>query len=231
MKSRLGSMLKGAQNRVTRLLRAIRFLLLYGKLREFTMASWSVFWRNMLVVDRRRHVPGCVIECGVWRGGMSAGMAHVLGPDREYFLFDSFEGLPPATQPDGEVARNWQNNPHGDTYHDNCRAPIEFSEKAMKLSGVPKYRLLKGWFENTLPQFVPPCPIAVLRLDGDWYESTMIALESLFKHLAPEGVVIIDDYYAWDGCSRAVHDFLARHQSTARITQQYGICVLVPRNQ
>ncbi|HUR81434.1 MAG TPA: TylF/MycF/NovP-related O-methyltransferase, partial [Thermoanaerobaculia bacterium] len=77
--------------------------------------------------------------------------------------------------------------------------------------------------------FVPPEPIAILRIDGDWYESTLTALEALWKYLAPNGIVIVDDYYAWDGCSRAVHDFLSRHQSTARITQQHGICVLVQR--
>jgi O-methyltransferase len=221
--------LMAARNNLVRAARAIKFLWIYGKYRDSTMAPRSYFLRNMLIVDSRRHVKGCVVECGVWRGGMSAGMAEVLGPGREYFLFDSFEGLPPATEQDGEVAKKWQKNTQGPTYYDNCRAPIEFAERAMTLSGATDYRLVKGWFENTLPQFVPPSPIAVLRLDGDWYESTMTALESLFKYLAPDGVVIIDDYYAWDGCSRAVHDFLSRHQMTARITQKYGVCVLEPR--
>ena len=219
-----------ARNSLIRSWRAVKFLWLHDKYREFTMAPRGVFWRNMLIVDARRHVNGCVVECGVWRGGMSAGIAEVLGPGREYFLFDSFEGLPPVTEADGDYAKNWQKDTQGATYYDNCRAPIEFAEQAMKLSGAPKYKLVKGWFESTLPNFVPPCPIAVLRLDGDWYESTMISLESLFKHLAPGGIVILDDYYAWDGCSRAVHDFLSRHHSTTRVTQRYGVCVLEPRN-
>ena len=89
-------------------LRAIKFLRLHKKYREYTMASASDFWHNLLIVDQRRHVKGCVIECGVWRGGMTAGMAEVLGADREYFLFDSFEGLPPPTARDGERAKAWQ---------------------------------------------------------------------------------------------------------------------------
>ena len=218
-----------ARNNLVRALRAVKFLWLYGKYRDSTMAPRGYFLRNMLIVDASRHVKGCVVECGVWRGGMSAGMAEVLGPGREYFLFDSFEGLPPATEQDGEVARNWQKDTQGATYYDNCRAPIEFAQRAMQLSGAPNYKLVQGWFENTQPQFVPPSSIAVLRLDGDWYESTMTALESLFKYLAPDGIVILDDYYAWDGCSRAVHDFLSRYQLTARITQKYGVCVLEPR--
>lgn len=217
------------RNSLVRLGRAIRFLWMYGKYREFTMAPRSYFLRNMVIADSRRHVKGCVVECGVWRGGMSAGMAEVLGPGREYFLFDSFEGLPPATEADGEYAKTWQQDTRGETYYDNCRAPIEFAERAMRLTGAPNYKLVKGWFENTLPEFVPPSPIAILRLDGDWYESTMVALESLFKHLSPDGIVILDDYYAWDGCSRAVHDFLSKHQLAARLTQRYDICVIEPR--
>jgi O-methyltransferase len=202
---------------------------LHRKYREFTMASANGFWRNMLVANEYRHVKGCVIECGVWRGGMSAGIAEVLGPERKYFLFDSFEGLPQVTDEDGSNAQAWQQDTASPTYYDNCSAPIDFAERAMKLSGAPSYELVKGWFNETLVAFTPPAPIAILRLDGDWYESTLVALEALFKHVAPGGVVIVDDYHTWDGCSRAVHDFLSRHQLTARVSQRYGICIIDPR--
>ena len=224
---KLRSVVTDARNRLVRTSRAVALRRLHAKYRDYTMASSAVFWRNMLIADANRHVAGCVVECGVWRGGMSAGMAEVLGPSRDYFLFDSFEGLPPATEQDGERARQWQEDVDSDTYYDNCRAPMDFAERAMSMAGVPRYTLIKGWFEETLPKFVPPQPIALLRLDGDWYESTLAALEALVPYLAPAGIVIVDDYYAWDGCSRAVHDFLSRHASTARITQQHGICVLV----
>jgi O-methyltransferase len=218
-----------ARRQLAQALRAMKYLRLHRKYRAFTMASASQFWRNMLVVNEHRHVRGCVVECGVWRAGMSAGMAEVLGPDREYLLFDSFEGLPPATSIDGEKAKAWQQDTESPCYHDNCRAPVELAQQAMALAGVPKYQIIKGWFDQTVRDFVPPRPIAILRLDGDWYESTLVVLESLFKHLDPEGIVIVDDYYTWDGCSRAVHDFLSRHQLTARVTQRHGICVLEQR--
>jgi len=212
--------------RLVRSSRAMGALRLHRKYRDLTMAPADVYWRNLRIVDAHRHVQGCVVECGVWRGGMSAGMAEVLGPSREYFLFDSFEGLPPAGDLDGDAARHWQEDVNGAAYYDNCRAAVEDAEEAMRRSGVPRYSIMKGWFESTLPAFVPPSPIAILRIDGDWYESTLTALEALWKHLAPNAIVIVDDYYAWDGCSRAVHDFLSRRQSTARITQQHGICVI-----
>ena len=223
------NILTSSRTYVTRSLRRAQCRRMHRKYREFTMASAGDFYRNLLVVDEHRHVAGCVVECGVWRGGSSAAMAELLGSHREYFLFDSFEGLPKASDADGDRARKWQEDTSSATYYDNCRAPIEFAERAMELSGATTYRLLKGWFEETIPSFVPARPIAILRLDGDWYESTMTALQGLFKYLAPNGVVIVDDYYAWDGCSRAIHDFLSRQQSSTRITQQHGVCVLEQR--
>ena len=220
------SHLRNARNTAIRAVRAASYLRLYGKYREFTMAPRGAYWRNLLIANDSRHVAGCIVECGVWRGGASAGMAEVLGPGREYFLFDSFEGLPPAKDLDGEAAKAWQQDTQSDSYFDNCSAPMDYAERAMKRSGVPRFTIKKGWFEQTLPEFVPPLPIAILRLDGDWYESTMTALESLYMYLARDGIVIVDDYYAWDGCSRAIHDFLSKNQLTARLTQEHGICVI-----
>ena len=219
-----------ARNNSVRAARAIKHLSLHKKYHEYTMMPAASFWRNLLIVDERRNVDGCVVECGVWRGGMSAGMAEVLGPTREYFLFDSFEGLPLAKPVDGEAAIKWQKDIKSPNYYDNCKAEVEWAEQAMKRSRAPKYNVVKGWFSETLPRFEPPCPIAILRLDGDWYESTTTALEALFKHVARDGIVIVDDYYTWDGCSRAVHDFLSRNQLTARVTQRRGICVLELRS-
>jgi O-methyltransferase len=193
------------------------------------MAPRRFFFSNLRVIDSLRHLQGCVIECGVWRGGMCAAIAEIMGPDRQYFLFDSFEGLPPPTEKDGEEAERWQKDVTSPTYYNNCCASIEFAEQAMKISGVPNYKLIKGWFQNTVPQFVPPQPIAILRLDGDWYDSTIVVLDAFYKYLAPGGIVIVDDYYSWDGCSKAVHDFLSMNQLTARIRQDYGICVIEPR--
>ena len=80
----------------------------------------------------------------------------------------------------------------------------------MKLAGVANPEIHQGWFQTTVPQFArDAAPIALLRLDGDWYESTMTCLEHLFPLVVSGGVVIVDDYGTWDGCSRAVHRYLA----------------------
>ena len=168
--------------------------------------------RNLELTRRVMGTRGCVIECGVWRGGMIAGIAEVMGPDRDYFLFDSFEGLPPATALDGGYAARWQKPENRQRNFNNCTASIEEAEAAMRMAGVPRYHLVKGWFKDTLAEFKPPQSIALLRLDCDWYESTLTCLEALYPYMADHSMVLLDDYYHWEGTGRAVNDFLARSQ-------------------
>jgi O-methyltransferase len=182
--------------------------MIYRRYSSFTMIEKYTYIKNLEIAESFCRVPGCVVECGVWRGGMSAGLADVLGPDREYFLFDSFEGLPPAEKVDGPAALRWQADIESPAYYDNCRAAADDARRAMARSSAARFSLLKGWFHETLPPFLPPEPIALLRLDADWYESTLICLTHLYPHLAPGGVLIVDDYEPWDGCARAVHEFL-----------------------
>jgi O-methyltransferase len=181
---------------------------------------------NLMLAQKVLQIPGCIVECGVWRGGMSAGIATILGVDRHYFLFDSFEGLPPAKEVDGKAAIRWQNNKNADGYYDNCTASPDFAQRAMTLSGAKNVHLVKGWFNETLPNYKPLFPIALLRLDADWYESTMVCLESLFDRVAPNGLVLLDDYYTWDGCSKALHDFLSRRAACERIRSYGDVCLV-----
>lgn len=182
---------------------------------------------NLELCDKNRHISGDVVECGVWRGGMIAGIADLLKDERNYFLFDSFEGLPDVTAIDGASAKEWQNAKDAPSYFDNCKAEIQFAEKAMKTAGCKKYTLIKGWFNETLPVFPSTNQIAILRLDGDWYESTMCCLENLYAKVVPGGIVIIDDYYTWDGCTLAVHDYFSKHKIPVRIEQtKNGVCYI-----
>jgi O-methyltransferase len=199
----------------------------YKRFRGFTMIPPDIYLENLLLAERVRDVPGCIVECGVWRGGMIAGMATVLGPDRDYFLFDSFEGLPPAKEIDGEAALRWQKKTDSPEYYDNCTAPIESAREAMALAGAPSYQVLKGWFSESLPAFRLNSPIALLRLDADWYDSTIICLETLFDRVSTGGLIILDDYFSWDGCSRALHDFLSSRSYVERIQTSIGaVCFL-----
>jgi O-methyltransferase len=128
---------------------------------------------------------------------------------RRAVLFDSFEGLPPARDIDGPAAMAWQSDTSGPDYHDNCSATEHEARRVMRLARTD-YEIYKGWFSDTVPRYARPGNrISILRLDGDWYDSTVLCLNHLFPLVAPGGVVLIDDYGTWDGCARAVHDYLS----------------------
>lgn len=196
-----------------------RYRQIYQKYQDYTMNPFENFAANLEVCEKFRDTEGSVVECGVWRGGMSAAMTEILGKNRNYYLFDSFEGLPDAKEIDGEDALQWQKNTAAPNYYNNCAAEIEFAQKAMALSKADKVEIIKGWFNETLPVAEIIEPIAVLRLDGDWYDSTIDCMENLYPKVVESGLVLMDDYYYWDGFSKAIHDYLSKYKLPVRINQ------------
>lgn len=173
------------------------------------MMPRDMYVQNLMVCSRPT-VSGAIVECGTWRGGMIAGIASLLGPSRQYVLFDSFEGLPEAKAIDGPAAAKWQSDSTSTSYYDNCRAELAEAESAMRLAGIGDAQFRKGWFDSTVPSWATQdIDIAVLRLDGDWFDSTIVCLRHLFPLVVPGGVIVIDDYGNWEGCTRAVHQYLA----------------------
>jgi O-methyltransferase len=205
--------------------------IIFNRYKDYTMIPESVYEDNLLLCDSINYIDGCIVECGVWRGGMIAGIYDYAKVKRKCYLFDSFEGLPVVNENDGEAAKIWQDTNNG-VGLDNCKAEIFYAENAMKLANSQNHNIVKGWFDNTIPITLISEPIAVLRLDGDWYDSTMICLENLYPLVAENGLIIIDDYYAWDGCSRAVHDYLSKNNLPLRISQtKNGVCYIVNTKQ
>jgi O-methyltransferase len=221
----------GIRSGIKNAVAAARRRAIYRQFKDYTMISESVFCDNLALAETVRDIPGCVVECGVWRGGMSAGICRVLGNEREYHLFDSFDGLPAAKLVDGAAAIKWQNDTKSPGYYDNCSATPDFAESAMKVAEATSYKLWRGWFDETLPHF-GATPIVLLRLDADWYDSTMVCLKYLFNLVVEKGVIIVDDYYTWDGCSRAVHDFLSEKKATERIhSYRKSTCYMIKTAQ
>jgi hypothetical protein len=204
-----------------------RFLLyhrIHRRFREFTMVARAAYIANLYLADRAFAAAalkgGAVVECGIWRGGMAAGLAVLGGPDRDYWFFDSFAGLPPVGAEDGEDARRWQQDKEGPRYFDNCRVSRAEFASVIGRAGLPPQRLniCAGFFADTFPTVAVP-PIAVLRLDADWYDSTLLCLEKFWESLLPGALVLLDDYYAWEGCRKAVHAFLAHRKAAEAIRQ------------
>lgn len=153
-------------------------------------------------------VKGDFIETGVWRGGACIMMRAVLEAygvkNRRVWLADSFEGLPSPSQ---EYPADAQEKFH--EYKELVVSVDEVKNNFMKYNLLDQQVVfLKGWFKDSLPTTKIE-KIAVLRLDGDLYESTMVALESLYDRVTQCGFVIIDDYHVVAACKQAVEDFIA----------------------
>lgn len=179
--------------------------------------DWPVFAQTMVGHARldnlqecsddlaRKEVPGDLIETGVWRGGASIFMRAVLKArnvdDRVVWACDSFEGLPPPSPryPADRRAR-WHTVNHLGVSLDEVKA--NFARYGLLDDQV---KFVKGWFKDTLPGLHDQ-RLALIRLDGDMYESTMDALSALYPNLSPGGFAVIDDY-AVEACRKAVHDY------------------------
>lgn len=177
-------------------------------------------------------VPGDFVECGVWRGGASFLMAlraEAAGiRDRTVWMFDSFEGLPAPTVRDGRRARSWARGGSSQTLLDNCRVDeVEVRTAAADLGLTKRVRIVKGWFEDSLPKLLDEVgEVSILRIDCDWYESVRTCLSLMFHVVTPGGLVILDDYYDWRGCAAAVHDFLRECRVPLRVRRD-GSCAII----
>lgn len=206
-----------------------RLLEIYSRVKDYTMVDPTLFCDNLKLLDNIKDLNGDIVECGVWKGGMSAALAFNIDKNRHFHLFDSFEGLPAPKQLDGEAAKAWSRGEMPNIFYNNCSAEETSAIQIMNETGQT-FTTYKGWFEDTIPNNKIG-EIALLRLDGDWYESTLICLEYLYPKLTQSGVVILDDYYTWDGCSKAVHDYLSKIKSRAKIDRtKNGVVYIVKRD-
>ena len=185
--------------------------------------DWPIRAATMIGLTRLRHlgklvrevvenqVPGDLIETGVWRGGSCIYMRALLAVlgvnDRRVWVADSFMGLP---KPD-PVAYPADAN---DILHAVKFLKVSLDEVKANFAKFnmldDRVEFLEGWFKDTLPT-APIAKLAILRLDGDMYESTMNALDALYAKVSPGGFVIVDDY-ALPTCKKAIHDFRDRHK-------------------
>jgi O-methyltransferase len=167
----------------------------------------------------RRKLPGAVVECGVWRGGSMFAAARTLldlrDTSRDLYLYDTFSGMPAPTDADrrhhdGASAATLLEDPGEDMTR--AEAALDIVKATMARSGYPydKTHFIQGKVEDTIPGIAPPA-IALLRLDTDWYSSTLHELTHLYSRLQPAGVLIIDDYGWWEGARRAVDEFFTHH--------------------
>jgi hypothetical protein len=195
------------------------FAVAYGRAAPFTMTSRErmyALWQAVKYLARAA-VAGDVVECGVWRGGSSMLAALALreiGATRPMWLFDTYEGMPPPSARD----RQWTGEHATDrlavqeripgAINDWAFATLDDVKEQMASVDYPPELLhfVKGRVEETIPGRAP-ATISLLRLDTDWYESTLHELEHLWPRLSVGGVLIIDDYGHWQGAREATDEF------------------------
>ena len=161
----------------------------------------------MLDDGHRKWVPGDFIETGVWRGGSTILMKAVLkaygDTTRIVWVADSFEGLP---KPNAALYPADVLDQHH-TFEELAVPMEEVAENFRRFCLLDEnVKFLKGWFKDTLSS-APIKRLALMRLDGDMYESTMDALLALYPRLSIGGFVIIDDYGCIEACRQAVDDY------------------------
>lgn len=219
---RRGKLKKWLAPRITRLL--ARWDGVYGFRAKYTEQqiqegqTWPVEAYTMIGAKRMdnlaecvnsvlcQNVPGDFIETGVWRGGACIFVRGILQArgvtNRKVFVADSFRGLPEPNvdkYPDDAGDKH-----HTFSYLAVSRKQVEQNFQRFGLLDS-QVVFLEGWFKDTLPN-LPSSQLAVIRLDGDMYESTMDALTQLYPKLSPGGFCIIDDYMI-PSCRKAVHDY------------------------
>jgi O-methyltransferase len=190
---------------------------IYGSVAYSTLETiYNTYEMTTLILDN--NISGCIVECGVAMGAQIA-TAHRCCLDknnrRKIFAFDSYEGIPIACENDDQQPGIGDIKEH--VKYTNKRELLKTSGITVcPLNGVinlikrwfPRthhdFNYIKGWFQDTVINFKEP--IALLRLDGDLYESTKVCLENLFPLLQPNGVLIIDDW-ALTGCQKACIEY------------------------
>ena len=169
-----------------------------------------------------RQMPGDIVECGVWNGGSAAmmGVASMEDPlekkTRNIWLFDSFEGLPPPGDRDGDMERQ--------SYFPGWnKGNIKLVQEVFGKFSYPSenLKIVPGWFDETIVR-EPIERIVILHIDADWYQSVRTVLELLYSRVVPGGYVVLDDYGLWPGCERAVLDYFAEHEISAAIVRTVG---------
>jgi len=207
--------------------------------RPYTMLSrarLTTLYRQVQHLDAHGR-SGALVECGTWKGGAVGMMAlanlDAEAPPRHIHLFDAFDDIcEPDPAVDGQRILEEVREHLGPIDVQGRLAPMRGAYASFGGPGTihearrllerevgydPRYlHFHKGWFQDTLPVVADSLgAIALLRLDGDLYASIKVCLDHLFDLVVPGGFVVIDDYGYYDGCTRAVDEFIAERQLDA----------------
>lgn len=206
------------------------------QVKPYTMTSTE---RILALIDSvryavRRDIAGDFVECGVWRGGSVLAIIQTLldegVTDRDIWLYDTFEGMTAPTEEDtspyGEPAtETWKKaSKKGERVWDYVFGEHVFNEEGVRelltSTGYPSGRLhfVRGPVEDTVPDNLPET-ISLLRLDTDFYSSTLHELVHMYPLVSEGGVLILDDYGHWSGAQQAADEYFAKIDTAVLMTR------------
>lgn len=194
----------------------------------YTMTSPArgyALWRAVEHITRER-VPGCMIECGTWKGGSAMLMllaARHFGWRGKLLLFDTFAGMPEPGEHDVDYKGNDAHTLMKKVADSRETAPVwayatldEVKVNVLRVAGDKvEVHFIRGLVENTLEN-TKTGVISLLRLDTDFYESTAVEMQILYPKLCHNGILLIDDYGHWGGCRKAIDEYLEQMTSGVR---------------
>jgi O-methyltransferase len=195
---------------------------LYERVKPFSMTSIERLYAMYKATDYvvKGSISGDIVECGVWRGGSMMMAALTLlargVTNRRLFLFDTFEGLPkPDKEKDIDLWGHsnydeWTRHRLSDTSSDWAYASLDEVRRNMESTGYPMDQIVfvKGMVQDTIIDNLPEA-IALLRLDTDWYDSTVCEMRHLYPRVSEQGVLIADDYGHLKGQRQAIDEYIA----------------------
>lgn len=210
------------------------FMDIYEKCKPYTMVSVEKSFALYKAVEYivRNNIPGDIVECGVWKGGQAMLVAYTLLKEgdtkRRIYLYDTFKGMAEPTEMDIRVGTRenalttWKKENRTD-HNDWCYASLEEVREHVISTGYPKeqFFFIEGKVEETIPKTLPQ-QIALLRLDTDWYASTYHELVHAYPVLEKGGVLIIDDYGAWEGSREATDQYIQESNSSILLNKIGG---------
>ena len=210
------------------------FIKIYEKHCLRSMCSAEVLFNTHQAVKYICHtgVQGDIVELGVYKGGVTAIIAETLlqcSSEKKLWAYDTFEGHPEPSKDEYDV---WGNNMHEKYIQEVARhgswAFASYREVGDFLGSIYSNIVLKKEEVSKASTFDDISSISCLRLDMDWYEPTITALEQLYHKISKKGVIIIDDYGHHSGCRKAVDEFFSNKDMPFFINVNYScICGIV----
>ncbi len=180
--------------------------------RKYSMNTWYSLATIYELAEKikKEHIAGDIVECGCCNGGAGAMTTPFL-KGRQYWLFDSFEGLPIPTKKDVKYDDTSAQSVWKKGWDKGEMTSVQDLYFNRLKHNEEKVTIVKGLFQDTLPQYSKTITqIALLHLDGDWYESTKISIDSFYDAVTPGGYIMVDDYGHWKGCKQAIDEFFKK---------------------